>query len=265
MTSKDSLTPVSVCILAHNEEAHIADCLDTVLGWAAEVIVLDAESTDRTNEIVKRSQHDHPELVIFSAPNRPNFDLNKLLMFERATQPWVFYLDADERLTTELKDEITQILPTTTKTGYLVGRKNYYFGQWLRFGGMYPERQPRLFRQGTATFPGKELHETLQIAGELGEVQEPFLHLAYESVSQFLRKQDLYTTVQADAWREAGVRWSMLNHFRYGLFRPAARFLQKYCWLQGFRDGFLGFFTAWMAAQGEFIAYVKTRSERTVV
>ncbi|MBU6389617.1 glycosyltransferase family 2 protein, partial [Patescibacteria group bacterium] len=81
------------------------------------------------------------------------------------------------------------------------------------------------------------------------------------TMTQFLRKMDTYTTFQAELWRQSGVRWSAGNHWRYGLIRPLLRFGQKYLYLQGFRDGFLGFFAGIMAAVSEFLAYVKVKVE----
>ncbi|MBU6389139.1 glycosyltransferase family 2 protein, partial [Patescibacteria group bacterium] len=176
MSDRPSLLPVSICIIAYNEEAHIASCLDSVADRAAEVVVLNAESTDKTAEIVERYRQKYPGVVLMTAPNTFKYNINKMKTFHKATQPWIFYLDADERLTPELWDEIGDVIETDRYDGYLVGRKNFYFGKWMRFGGMYPEKQPRLFRQGKGSFSLEHVHATLDIDGPVGELEQPFLH-----------------------------------------------------------------------------------------
>ena len=250
--------PVSICILAYNEELEISDCIHSCLGWAEEIVVLDAESTDRTLHIVKELAHEHHEIQYFQAPNTKFFDANKMLIFEKATGNWLFYLDADERMTPELWQEIQVSITDSPYNGFSVGRKNFFLGKWMQHGGMYPEKQPRLFRKGHGSFKNPEaLHEPLIIDGSVGDLTQNFLHYSYRSVKVFMAKQAKYTEVQAENWQKEGLSWTLNNHIKYGLIRPFARFVQKYFVLAGWRDGFLGFFAAWMAGQGEFLAYVK--------
>ena len=136
-----------------------------------------------------------------------------------------------------------------------------HFGHWMRHGGMYPEKQPRLFQRGKGSFSLEHVHASLDVDGKVGELTEPFLHYSYDSVSAFLKKMDTYTTFQAEIWRKRGLAWSFGNHWKYGLVRPFLRFGQKYIYLQGFRDGFLGFFAGIMSAVSEFIAYVKIEAQ----
>jgi|LFRM01.2.fsa_nt_gb glycosyltransferase involved in cell wall biosynthesis len=249
--------PVAVCTIAHNEEANIAACIESVVGFAAEMVILDAGSTDRTAAIVREYQARHPEIILVSGENNSNLNVNKMRSFEPVTQPWIFFLDSDERMTPALWEEIRAAIQNERINGYLVGRKNLYFGRWLRWGGYYPDAQPRLFRRGKGRFPMKHVHEFLEIDGNVGALREPFIHLSYQTVAQFMHKFQFYTTFQAEKWAEAGIRWSPRNHLKYGVVRPAGVFFRQYFLWQGFRNGFVGFFAAVMSAVYEFVAYAK--------
>ena len=250
--------PVAICIIAYNEEKNLEDCLKSVIGRAGQVIALNASSTDKTKEIIQS----HPEVAYLEFPNEKNLNVNKMRSFEPATQDWIFYLDADERITPKLWDEIERAIAKEEYAGYRVGRKNMYFGQWLRYGGQYPELQPRLFRRGKGKFAVQHIHEYLQIDGKVGDLKEPFIHLTYVTAAQYFSKFNMYADFQASKWAKDGVVWNTKNHFKFGVLRPFGRFMQKYVVMAGFMDGFLGFFVAFMQGAGELAAYVRIRDYR---
>jgi glycosyltransferase involved in cell wall biosynthesis len=253
--------PVSICTITHNEENLLPGYFASVLDYAAEVVILNAGSTDGTAGVLRQYAAQHHEIKVLEAENTLNYNVNKMKTFAAATQPWLFYLDPDEQMTPELWQEIAEVLKSSEFAGYQVGRKNFYFGRWMRYGGMYPEKQPRFFRKGQGTFSMRHVHESLEIKGKVGELREPFLHYSYQNVSQFLHKLDNYTTFQARLWHSQKIRWGGKNHLTYGLLRPFLRFGQKYVLMSGYRDGFWGFFAAWMSGVSEFIAYCKLRDE----
>ena len=248
---------VSICIIAHNEEANLEDCLRSVVEQADQVVVLNAESSDATAEILATWAKEHENVMTLQAPNTLYYNVNKMKTFEAATSDWLFYLDADERFTPALWKELHATIASTDHAGFSVGRKNFYLGHWMRHGGMYPERQPRLFRRGKGRFALTHVHETLQIDGTLGEISEPFLHYSYTSVRQYLAKLDIYSSVQAEIWHKEGLRWSAGNTFKYAIVRPLGRFVQIYIAKLGFLDGLVGFFASWMAGLTEFVTYLK--------
>lgn len=252
--------PISICIIAHNEEKNIADCLDSVVKQAAEVIVVNAGSTDRTGEILEKYYKD---IKVLNYPNEINLNVNKMRAIEAATQPWIFYFDADERFTLPLWQEVSSVTRPETENiavnGYRVGRKNYYFGHWLRYGGQYPDRQPRLFRRLKGRFAMRHIHEFLEIDGRVEDLKEPFIHFSYESVRHYFRKFEMYSDFQARKWAEAGVGWNLTNHLKYGLVRPFGRFVQKYFFCFGFMDGFLGLAIAFLQGVAEFVAYLRVQ------
>lgn len=254
---RESRVPVAVCTIAHNEEANIAACIESVVGTGAQMVVLDAGSTDRTAEVVRQYQARHPEVLLISAENDANLNVNKMRSFEPAAEPWIFYLDSDERMTPELWEEIRAAIRDDRVNGYVVGRKNLYFGRWLRWGGHYPDAQPRLFRRGKGRFAMKHVHEFLQVDGTVGRLEEPFIHESFRTVEQYLGKLAFYTTFQARTWWSEGVRWSLRNHVKYALVRPLGVCAREYLWRQGFRDGFVGLFSAVMSGVYEFVAYAK--------
>lgn len=247
--------PISICIIAYNEEKNIGDCLKSVINQAGQVVVLDAGSTDQTSEQVSQ----FPGVDLVTSENNSNLNVNKMKSFASATQDWIFYLDADERLTPQLWEEMEQAVQNEVYNGYRVGRKNIYFGKWLRYGGQYPELQPRLFRRGKGKFAMKHVHEFLEINGQVGDLKEPFIHLSYPTVEQYFKKFAFYNSFQAEKWAEEGVRWSLKNHLKYGFIRPFARFVQKYFLKLGFLDGFVGFVVCFMQGVGELAAYLKVK------
>lgn len=259
MSMPDPLIPVTICTIAHNEAQNIGECIESVVGYAAQMVVLDASSSDRTAEIVREYQARHPEIILMSAENDPNLNVNKMRSFEPATQPWIFYLDADERMTQELWEEVRTAVGDPRYNGYRVGRKNMFFGTWLRWGGHYPDAQPRLFRRGKGSFAMEHVHESLQVRGAVASLSQPFIHFSYRTVAQSVHKMGFYTEFQARAWAAQGVRWSPANHWRLGVVRPFGFFFREYVLRMGFRDGFVGFCAAVVSGISEFLAYARVR------
>ena len=250
--------PVAICIIAYNEEKNIGACLESVLGRAAQVVVLNASSTDDTKKVVQSFKG----VTYVEHPNEKNLNVNKMRSFEAVDQPWTFYLDADERFTPELWEEVAAAVEDKAYNGYKVGRKNMYFGTWLRYGGQYPELQPRLFRTGKGTFAMQHVHEYLQIEGSVGTLSQPFIHLAYSTMEQYFRKFNQYSDFQAAKWAKEGVIWNAKNNLKFGLIRPFGRFCQKYIVMAGFLDGFLGFVVAFFQGAGELAAYLRVRDHQ---
>jgi glycosyltransferase involved in cell wall biosynthesis len=250
--------PISISIVAYNEEVNIRACLDSVIERAEQVVVLDANSTDQTGEII---QKEYPQVDLIHHSNELNINVNKMRAMAKTKEPWVFYLDADERFTPALWEEIAQAIKTKEYNGYRVGRQNFYFGKWLKHGGQYPDRQPRLFRQGKGKFAMQHIHEFLEIEGKTGDLKETFIHLTYRSIAQYFGKFEHNANYQAKKWYDEGVRWNLKNHLKFGFLRPIGRFLQKYIYMGGFLDGFLGFTIAYFQGIYELNAYLRIKDQ----
>lgn len=237
---------LSVTIICLNEAGNIRDCLESVR-FADEIVVCDSGSTDGTLEIC-RAYTDR----VFTDPWR-GFAGHKNLALERATQDWIFSLDADERITPALAQEIRAALADPAADGYTVPRRNHFLGQWIRHGGWYPDRTVRLFRRGRGRFLSRAVHEAVQVDGPVRQLTQPFDHFTYRSLSAYLQRMDRYSTLAADElWREGRrVRAGDLT------LRPAATFLRMYLLQAGFRDGRAGLVLAGLYAAQTLAKYAK--------
>lgn len=249
-----SIQQVTVIIVTHNEEAHIEQCLTSVM-WAHELIVVDGESTDRTVEIA-RCYTDH----VITRQNEINPEINKNFGIAQATKDWILCLDADERVGETLRDEIREVLSTrSTVVGYWIPRKNFIFNQWMRYGQLYPDYQLRLFQRGHAAYPGRTVHESTSMEGSTGYLCGHIIHVGtLRSFAHWMEKANAYTTLEASA------RANQMSapYWRNAVFGPLRRFISHYVVSQGFRDGWLGFCWAGLAAAYEFLVVLKTWEHR---
>ncbi|PIU83797.1 MAG: glycosyltransferase family 2 protein, partial [Elusimicrobia bacterium CG06_land_8_20_14_3_00_38_11] len=192
---------ISVSIIGHNEEKNIERCLESVR-WADEIIFVDCASKDKTVEIAKKYT-----TKIFYKENNPNLNVNKQFGIEQCNGDWILYLDPDEVVTEELKNEILsevsrfQLAKFRLKSGiggFLIPRKDFYFGKFLRFGGKYPDYQLRIFKKGFAKFLCKNVHEKVSIDGQILKLKSPMLHYPYQDISDMLKKSNFYTSRKAE-------------------------------------------------------------------
>jgi len=236
-----------VTIVCRNEAQEIGACLESVR-WADEIVVCDSGSTDGTLEIC-RGYTDR----LYVDPWR-GFSGHKNLALERATQEWVFSLDADERVTPALAAEIREVLADAgARDGYTVPRKNYFLGQWIRHGGWYPDRTVRLVRRGKGSFQPRAVHEAMRVDGSVGQLRHPFDHFTYRSLSAYLQRMDRYSTLAADELWQGGRRARISDL----CLRPPATFLRMYLLRAGFRDGTAGLILAGLYAAQTLAKYAK--------
>lgn len=240
---------LSIVIITYNEEENIKKCLESVK-WVDEIVIVDGFSTDRTVEICKEYTD-----KIYQRENVSNLNINKSYGFKEALSEWILYLDADERVSPELAQEIREVLSREDKfVAYKMPRKNYYFGRWLKHGGNYPDRQLRLFRRGKAYFECRHVHEKLQIEGEIGYLQYPLLHFTYPTISHYLKKFDFYTSFEAEYMFKSNKKYSALSEIA---IKPIIRFIRRYFFKLGFLGGLPGFLAAIFDALSRVVSYGK--------
>lgn len=243
------MSSISVVISAFNEAEKIKDCLSSVQ-WADEIIVIDNQSTDATAEIARSMK-----AKVYSEPNKLMLNHNKNLGFERATSTWILNLDADERVTPELEQEIKNIINSNQQfVGYKIPRKNIIFGKWIEHGLWWPDHQLRLFQKGKGKFPCVHVHEYIEVTGEIETLTQPFIHQNYQTISQFIQKMDrIYTENEVDNKLSAGyaVHWSD------ALLFPARDFLNVYFARQGYKDGLHGLVLALLQASYSLVTFAK--------
>ena len=242
--------PVSVVVIAKNEEKQIADCLATVT-WAKEIVLLDDMSTDRTVEIATRFTD-----KIF----RRKMDIegrHRNFAYSLASQDWVFSLDADERVTPELAAEIARTLQKAPPevVCYAVPFKNFLGPEWIRGAGYYPAYKDRLFRKGQFRYEEAGVHPRVLYEGRNGVLKHEILHYSVRDLSHWIEKFNRETTLEAEKWIEDKRKVSLANSLRKYL----DRFLKNYFLKGGWKTGFLGFLMSVFHGLYQLITYAKYR------
>ena len=239
---------VSVCIITAGEEERLRPCLESV-AWADEIIVVDAESTDKTVVIAR----EFTDRVIVRP--WPGFAAQKNFALAQATGDWTLSLDADERVTPEVRAAIERVLRGDgPATGYALPRKNIFWDRWVRHGRLYPDWQLRLFRRGAGRFVEHAVHESVRVDGPVARLEAPLLHVSYRDLADFLSRSNRYSTLAAEEWvRAGGRRVSAIDI----VARPLGRFLSMYVLHAGFLDGLRGFLLAVLYAHYVFARSVK--------
>lgn len=238
---------LSVILITKNEAANIRVCLESV-AWADELIVVDSGSTDDTVAICNElgaQVHVH---------DWPGFGVQKNRALGYATKDWVLSLDADERVTPELRAEIEMILRTAhTTDAYLVPRLSNYCGRFMRHSGWYPDLLPRLFKRDKARFSDDLVHERLIIEGTTGKLQGLLLHYAFDDLEEVLHKVNQYSTAGAQMMQRRGRQASLTGAVLRGLWS----FVRTYILRGGILDGREGFMLAVSNAEGTYYRYLK--------
>lgn len=253
------MSRVSVTIITLNEAANIRECLDSV-AWADEIVVVDSESRDETVAIAREYTD-----KVFVNP-WPGHQEQKNVALDKATGPWIFSLDADERVTPELAEEIRGVVndPAACE-GYDVSRKNYFVGRWMRHGGWWPDRVMRLFQKPHGRFGGINPHDRVIIQGRTGSLSSPLIHHTYRTFKQYVHKQYSYAEIGAQEMlrRRPGRRIMAVTI----LLRGLVKFVEVYVLKRGVFDGAHGLIAALSGAYFVSLRYAlvwdaKRRGER---
>ena len=239
---------ISVIVPTKNEEKNITDCLSSV-SWADEVIVVDARSTDRTVEIAGRFTKN-----IF-VRDWTGYAEVKQFALQKATHDWVFWLDADERVTPALAEELIAIVqsPRSSYRAYEVARRAYFLGMWIRHSGWYPGYVIRLFQRRMATFTSASVHEKVIVQGPVGRLTSDLLHYTDDTIFHYLTKMNRYTSLAA----EDSARGNRPFRLSALLVRPPYQFFRMYILRLGFLDGMHGLILALLSAGHVFTKYAK--------
>lgn len=247
MNKKNSL---SVVISAYNEEAKIEECLKSVAHIAEEIVVVDNQSSDNTVKIAKKYTS-----KIFKKENQIMLNINKNYGISKASGDFVLCLDADERVSEELAEEIRlTLLSDEPKDGYLISRKNIIFGKWIQNSIWWPDYQLRLFRRGKGRFPEKHVHELLEVNGSVEKLQNSLVHLNYETISQYIYKMDsIYTENEVKKNLQEGKKVSWHDALEF----PVNDFLKTFFAQHGYKDGIHGLALSMLQAFYAEIVFLK--------
>ncbi len=240
---------LSVVILTLNEARHITACIESVR-WADEVLVFDSCSTDETVELARRAGA-RVEQQPFE-----NYSRQRNAALEAAPEAtWIFFLDADERATPDLAEEIRTVI-SGEEVGWWVPRHNYILGHRMRGAGWWPDYQLRLLKQGHARYdPGRAVHEEALLNGEAGCLEQPLIHYNYETLAQFHTKQRRYTAYDAGILIEKGVRPRAYTPYT----QLPRHFWWRFVTLGGWRDGGVGLLLCGLMAYYELVKYQRVR------
>lgn len=243
------MTGVSVVVITYNEEKNIERCLRS-LQWCDDVIVVDSFSTDSTVDLARR----YTESIIQHAydgdiPQRERG-------FAVANHPWLMYIDADEEVSVELRDEILRTVGSADACdGYFVPRKVSVLGRWVMHGGWYPDYSLRLFRRDRYYAEAAEVHGGFNVRASKGYFHYHLYHYTYSSFEEYIRKMNDYTSLQvSEKIRDSHFQGP---HLAKLLFSPLSHFLRKYISQRGYKDGMIGFFLAGFGAIYTLALYAK--------
>jgi len=239
---------ITATVITFNEEHNIAAALES-LSWVDEIIVVDSESSDRTVEIT-RGFTDR----IFVRP-WPGYSAQKNFAAEQASHDWIFSLDADERVSGELANEIAQLKNSIEPeaAGFEMSRLTFYLGRWIKYSGWRPDYKLRLYDRTRARWRGDYVHETLEVDGKIERLGGDILHYTVRDASEHHLRMDRYTTLAAAQAYSQGKRASILSL----LVSPTVVFLRSYILKLGFLDGVPGLAIARFAAHYEFLKNLK--------
>lgn len=240
---------LSIIVITRNEEQDIEGCLSSVKALASEIILVDSGSTDRTIEIASRFTQ-----KIFRNEWK-GYGAQKQFALDKAMGPWVLNIDADERVTPALAEEIRFLLAANSEpklNGYRIPFRHFFMGKPLRFGGVRGETHIRLFLKASSTYGKKDVHEGIEVGGEVGQLKGAIDHHSYASFGEYLEKCNEYTsTIAANKWK-AGKRFHWWHHFRLPY-----EFVVRYGIKLGFLDGEAGLTYALLSSYYVWLKFLK--------
>lgn len=237
---------LSVTIITKNEAHRIKACLESVR-WAGEIIVVDSGSTDGTPDICRQ----YTDKVVVT--DWPGYGAQKQRALELATGEWVLSIDADERITPSLKEEILTTISNTPYDAFDILFESEYCGKIIRFGDWWKDSQVVLFRRTKGKFTPLLIHEGVEIQGKIGKLRGKIHHVTFPGLSDVLKKMNDYSTLSAEQKHLQGKKGSLLKAISHGIWA----FFRGYFLKLGFLDGREGFLLAVSNAEGTYYRYLK--------
>ena len=241
---------LTAAVIARDEEDTLGDCLRTLAFADERLVLLDSATRDRTRAVAEQ----HGARVEERAFD--NFAMQREAALGLATGDWVLFVDADERVTPALRDEIlARVADPGDRRAFWIPRHNYLMGRLVRHAGWFPDYQLRLLERRAAHFdPRRVVHELALVDGPVGYLRQPLVHFNYRDLGEFVRKQERYCVLEAQRWLATFGR----PRRRALIGQPAREFWRRYVELQGFREGGLGLLLslllAYYAGRAVFVA-----------
>lgn len=224
---------LSIVVITCNEEATLPRTLESVSALVrdskGEIVIVDSGSTDRTVEIARS----HGAKVFVESWK--GYAAQKNSAIEKATGEWILSLDADEEVEPALAEEIDRAIESSGSSGFLIPRKNFFLGRWMRYGGYWPDPKLRLFRRGAAAFEDRLVHEDAKLTGgDAGRLQHALIHHSYPTLSDYINHMNRYSSLGAEMAQAKGRSgFSVIDI----AVRPFLTFIYNYFFRLGFLDG----------------------------
>ena len=286
------MNKLSVVLATRNEEKHIGDCIRAVGDIAGEIVVVDEFSSDKTREIAKSLG-----AKVYTEPHHAIFHITKQKAINLASGGWILQLDADERVTPGLAKEILRVIKMTDKdltryenslpdrrlfnrhkklleerdgkmgtedgnyVAFLIPRRNFFLGKYLKYGGTYPDGVIRLFKKGMAYLPCKDVHEQMVVKGRVGWLQGHLLHLADTTFSRYLKRNNDYINLLKEELKSSKTPKNIFVSFDYLLIKPVYWFFLTQIRHKGILDGWQGIIFSFFSAlrfPRAYLRYLKT-------
>lgn len=241
--------PLSVIILTKNEEGNIDECIDSVKEWADEIIVVDDFSSDNTVALAQGLA----DKVLIKKMEVEGTHRN--WAHSQARNSWILSLDADEKVTPELREEIVSLLPLTDHSCFSIPLRNFIGGYWVRYGGWYPAGKVRLFKKERFRYEDVGVHPRAEVIGSCGHLKSDIIHKGYPDFEHFLASLNRQTTLEAQ-------KWIITNRKMGGgraAWRAIDRFFRRFIGKKGWKDGFIGFMVAFFDTLYQIMSYAKYR------
>ncbi len=245
---------ISAVILTKNEEKNILDCLESV-SWVDEIIIIDDYSTDLTESVVKQFVKNR-KIRFFKRRLENDFSAQRNFGLEKTRYDWALFVDADERVTASLREEINSILINGTNnlktSGFYVPRLDVVWGKILKHGETGNIKLIRFARKNSGKWKGK-VHEVWEVKGQISELENHLLHYPHQTVSEFLREINFYTTIRARELFDSGIKVGAKEIILY----PKLKFIVNYLFKLGFLDGIEGLVYAILMSFHSFLVRAK--------
>lgn len=242
---------ISAVITTYNEAEKLKSCLESLEGFASELVIVDLGSSDNTEEIAEkfRAKLFKHDLVTYVEMVR-NYAVSK------ASGDWVLLLDPDERITLKLADKLKEVAANNEYSAVNIPRKNIFFGKWIAHTNWWPDKHIRFFKKGKVKWSEK-IHSYPKVDGQILELPPDeslaIRHFGYQSLSEFIDRQQRYATIEAEYYFQNGIRFS----WRRFIWMPMREFLVRYLKHRGFLDGFYGFALTFLMTVYQMVVMVE--------
>lgn len=239
--------PLSVVVIAKNEETNLDECFGSVKDWADEIVLVDDESTDDTVKVAERYG-----ATIYHR-KMDNEGIHRNWAYSKARNEWVLSLDADEKVTPELRDEIASALTDTKFHAFDIPLRNFIGTYWVKYAGWYPANKLRLFMKSRFKYEEVGVHPRVFLNGGTGHLTKDIIHKGYPDFEHFLASLNRQTTLEAQKWITTGRQMSAGR----ATWRTIDRFFRSFIGKKGWKDGFIGFMIAVFASFYQLMSYAK--------